>query len=143
MSPTASTAPRRATGDAGASLITLAPALLVFVTFLLFAVQLLVHLYARSVVVSAAEDGARIAATGRRGTGPDTPSARAAGERQIRQLLGSAGASATIDWSASTDEEAVVRVHADTPHLVSTGFLGPASLDHVDRTARARVERVT
>jgi hypothetical protein len=131
----------RTTGDAGASLITLAPAYLVFVAFLLFAVQLLVHLYATSVVSSAALDGARLVATDRRGEGPVAGAGRARAESHVRRLLGRVGANATFDWSATTGDEVVLRVQVDTPHLIRTDLAG-ASLDHVDRTARAPVERL-
>lgn len=124
-------------GDHGIGVVSSVAALTSFIVLLLFATQLLLSLHARTVVASAAHEGARVAATD-----PASPDARRRGEQQARQLLGAMGASASFDWSRSTDDEVVVRVEVDAPRVIAA-LRDPASRStHVERTARVRVERL-
>ena len=112
-------------------------AVIVFLVFLLFAVQLLVGLYGRSVVTSAAYDGARIVA-GHRTT--DRAGARTRAEDRIRQQIGAMHL--RFDWTGSDDDTIVLRLQADNPRFLFPGFTGPLATDHIDRTVHVRVERV-
>ena len=133
----------RYSGDSGTGLISSVASITVFLTFLLFAVQLLFGLYTRSVVTDVAYDGARQVA-GLRSTpdgGPFAASARARAEARMRQQLGQAGERARYDWSNSDDDTIALRVQIDTPRFIVIGFAGPLAIDHIDRTVRVRIER--
>jgi Flp pilus assembly protein TadG len=131
-------------GDAGAGLIGTAASVTVFLVLLLFAVQILVGLYGRSVVTSAAYDGARSVAGARVDhRDPDAvAAAQATAVDRMRRQLGDVGSRATFDWSASDADTVVLRIQADNPRFSFPGFSGPLATDHIDRTVTARVEQV-
>lgn len=131
-------------GDDGAGLLSGAAGLLVFLGFMLFTTQLLVDLYASSVVTGAAHSGARVVA-GARVDHTDAASldaARSEGERRVRQLLGRHGQGAQLDWSGSTADEIVLRVVVDNPRFALPGVGARLGVDRVDRTVRVRVEEL-
>lgn len=130
--------------DTGTGLIGTTVTVLVFLVFLLFAVQILIGLYGRSVVTSTAYDGARSVAGAR--VVHDDPAAvdgaRAAAVERMRRQLGEVGDRATFDWSSSDGDTVVLRVQADNPRFSLPGFAGPLATDHIDRTVHARIERL-
>jgi hypothetical protein len=126
----------RCRGDAGTGLVANIASVAVFLTFLLFAVQLLVGLYARSMVSGVAYDGARSVA-GFRTT--DRARAEQQAEERMRQQLGRLAV--RFDWGAGTDDTIVLRVWADSPRFLLPGFAGPLATDHIDRQVSVRVER--
>ncbi len=141
--PRISTDPRRRLGgDAGTGLIATFAAVIVFLAFLLFAVQLLVGLYATTAVTSAAFDGARMVAGSR--TDHDDPAAvagsRMAAEIRMRAELGAFGRTVHFDWSGSDDQVVQVRVVGDGPGFLWPGLGDVAGARHIDRTVRVRVE---
>ena len=108
----------------------------VFLVMLLFAVQVLFNLYATSVVTAVSYDAAR------RVAGSDGGADHmAAAEAQARQALGRYERWVQFDWNGTTDEEVVLRVHADNPNVLLPVLAGPGALDQLDRTIRVRVER--
>ena len=109
---------------------------MVFLAFLLFAVQLLVGLYARSMISGVAYDGARSVA-GYRSTDRDRAQVQA--EARMRQEVGDLALA--FDWSASTADAVVLRVQADSPRFLLPGIAGPLATDHIDRQVSVRVER--
>ena len=113
-------------------------AIFVFLVFLLFAVQLLVGLWGRSVVTAAAYDGARHVA-GRQGQRNIGAAQQEAVDR-IHQQLGGIGEHANITWRLSADT-VEVRIEADNPRFLSPTIAGPLATDHIDRTVIVRVER--
>jgi hypothetical protein len=134
---------RRCDGEQGTGLIATFAALVVFLAFLLFAVQLLVDLYATSATTSAAFDGARVVA-GSRADHAD-PAALAAAERaaeaRVRSELGAFGRAVTFDWSGTDADSVQLRVKGDAPRFLWPGLQHALGVDHVDRTVRVRVER--
>lgn len=108
----------------------------VFLVMLLFAVQVLFNLYAASVVTAVSYDAARRVAGSDGG-----PTYIAEAEEQARQALGGYASRVTFDWSASNDEEVVLRVQSDNPSILLPVAAGPAAFDRLDRTIRVRVER--
>jgi hypothetical protein len=114
-------------------------AIFVFLVFLLFAVQLLVGLWGRSVVTTAAYDGARHVA-GRQGQRDQDNAIRQA-ESRIRQQLGAIGNTADITWPQRGPEVIEVRVQADNPRFLSSAIAGPLATDHIDRRVIVRVEK--
>ena len=108
----------------------------VFLVMLLFAVQVLFNLYAASVVTAVSYDAARRVAGGDGG-----PSYIAEAEDQARQALGRYASRVTFDWSATSDDEVVLRVQSDNPRVLLPVTAGPAAFDRLDRTIRVRVER--
>ncbi len=145
MNPRPSADPRsgrRCAGDRGTGLIASFAAVVVFLAFLLFAVQLLVGLYATTSVTSAAFDGARLVAGDQvdHADPVDEADARMAGDARIRSELGAFGRTAEIDWSASTDQEIVVRVQGDAPRFLFPGLQHALGTGHIDRTVEVRVE---
>lgn len=138
-------APRapRLVGEAGSSLISTWAGVLVFLAFLLLAVQVLTGLHARSFLTAAMSDRARRVAGDR--VDHDDPAALAAAlteaEADLRRDLGALGDDAWIDWSGSDAEQIVLHVRLDTPRFGFPGLAGPLVTDHIDRTVRVRVER--
>ena len=129
-------------GDRGTGLIGTIGAVLVFLAFPLFAVQLMTNLYATSAATSAAFDGARLVAGHR--ARPDDPiasaQARARAEARVRSELGRFGAQVTLDWSASDDEMVALRIEGPAPRFLLPGLGRPLGFDHIDRTVRVRRE---
>jgi hypothetical protein len=122
---------RRGEDDSGAGLIGLVGSVLVFLVFLLLATQLLVGLYARSVVAGAAFDGAQYVA---RHQGAGDAGARQTVQTEVGATLVSAGVS-------RRDAEGVeYTVVVSAPRFLSKAWL-PGSADTITRTARARIER--
>ena len=119
-------------------------ALVVFLALLLFAVQLLMNLYARSVVTSAAHEAARMVAAG--DVDHESPSAvalaRSRGERRARQLLGRYGDTVRMDWAGTDATTVVLRVETEAPRFLLPGLGGALGPTHIHRTVRARVERL-
>ncbi len=130
--------------DEGTGLLALSAGVLVFLAFLLFAMQLLVGLHARTSVNTAAFDGARMVATAPidHADPSQLRAAEARAEQRVRQLLGRLGTSATIDWSGSTPEAIAMRVQVDPPRFLLPGLSSTISAGHLDQTARVRVEQV-
>jgi hypothetical protein len=116
-------------GERGAGTIATLTGAVVFLAFVLFAVQLCLHLYASSTVGAVTADAAVLVARG----GAD----EAAAEARARDLLGEVGERASFDWSASTAEVVVLHVTAPSRHVLAV-----PGLDEVDRTVRVRREAV-
>jgi Flp pilus assembly protein TadG len=133
---------RRGRGDGGTGMLTAALALLLFLVFLLFAVQLLVNLYDSSVVTGAAYDGARVVASHTVDHSDPTQVERAEdrAEQKMRSRLGPQGQRASFDWSGSDADQIAVRVQLDTPRFSLGGFGRSIPFNHIDRTAHVRVE---
>jgi hypothetical protein len=114
----------------------------VFLAFMLLAVQLLLGLFTRSIVTSAAYEAARLVASHDvdHADPVAVANARARGERRARQLLGRAGDDLRLDWSGTNADTVVLRVQAPTPRVFLPGLQARLGLDHVDRTVRVRVE---
>jgi len=108
----------------------------VFLSLLLFAVQVLYNLYATSVVTSVAFDAARrVAAAEGGGTAAVAPAETAA-----REALGEYGDRVAFEWSLDGDVVAL-RVQAQNPGFLLPVHAGPVAFGDIDRTVRVRVER--
>lgn len=117
---------------------------IVFLAFLLFAVHLVISLYATTTVTSSAYDAARAVASA--DIDHDDPAAIAAAQRQaeldMRANLGDyAERVEPFDWSGTDGDVVRLRIRADNPSFLiyATGGLG---YDTIDRTVSVRVERV-
>lgn len=122
--------------DAGAGLVGTLAGVAVFLVLLLFAVQVLLNLYATSVVTAAAFDAAReVAAAG------GDRRAVAAAEAKAREVLGRYASAVTFEWTVPAGEDVVVRVRAENRLFAFPG-LSIEPLQVVDRTVRARIECV-
>jgi len=135
--------PRRLTQpDRGAGLIGIIAGVSVFLAFLLFAVQLLINLYATSSVTDAAWDGAREVAGAR--IDHHDPSTLAAAETQaevrMRAELGRFAQRVVFDWTGTDAASVSVRVRGTTPRFGLPGLSGPLGFDTIDRTVLVRVE---
>lgn len=130
--------------DRGAGLLGTTLGFVVFLAFCLFAVHLLLRLHAATVVSSAALDGARHVASATVDHTDDraVASARTEADAEVRALLGQVGGSATLDWSASTGDEVVLRVVVPVPDVLPGGLDAELPFDVIDRTARVRVEEL-
>jgi hypothetical protein len=128
--------------EEGAGLVATLVGVIVFLTLLLFGAQLLLGLYARSVVTAAAFDAARIAAGAASdvdGNGVPDDIALAAAEDHARRLLGRFGRDrARFDWGIDADR-LELRVRAASPRLL--GALATGAIGEIDRTVRVRLER--
>lgn len=108
----------------------------VFLLLMLFAVQVLVGLYASSVVNAATYDAAKAVA----GSGGGDAAVSGA-EANARSQLGDYGKKVTFDWSGSTPDFVKLRARAPRPSLLSTVLTGPV-LGDIVRTVTVRVEKV-
>lgn len=120
--------------ERGAGLIGTLAGVTVFLVLLLFAVQVLFNLYAKSVITGAAFDAARMVAS----EGGDIAAVEPA-EAHARDVLGRYGRRVEFDWSRSTANDVVLRVRAEN-RMFSFAGVGIDALQTVDRTVRARVE---
>ena len=127
---------RRLGEETGAGLISSVAGVTVFLAFLLFAAQVLTHLFATSFVNAAAFDAARIA------SGSSAVSEDAA-EAHGRSVLGSF-ASRVSSFDVEIGEEAVrVRVQARSPALLPATFGRVAGTSSIDRSVTLRREAPT
>jgi len=131
--------PRR--GERGTGLLATSVAVLVFLVFLLFAVQVVLRLSATSTADAALHDAARRVAAVE--VDHDDPRAVAAATRsaeaQLRDLLGPMGRTAEIGWEVDRER---VRLHlvADAPGVLPAGLADTAGLRRIDRTVVVQVE---
>lgn len=128
-------------GDRGAGLLSTAAGVVVFLVFLLFAVQLLFGLYAASTVTAVANDAAvRAASAGA------PPLERI--EADARRNLGEVGAAASFTWSTEdadgdgVDDTVVLEVVARPPRFVPPSIGGAIGVDEIRRAVRVRLEQV-
>jgi Flp pilus assembly protein TadG len=116
----------------GSSPITAVFGVAIFLGFLFFAVQVLVHLYATSAVTAAAFDVTRAVAA-------DGGIGRAEAEQNARDLLGEYGASVRFRWS-ETPDEVVLRVTGPTPAPLIQTVARLGAFDGIEREVRVRKE---
>lgn len=119
--------------DRGAGLFSAAFGLVIFLAFLMLAVQVLVSLYATSVVTGAAYDAARYAArTGDAGTA----------EARFARSVGGADVSASISVidGANGPDQVVVTVTGKAPTFLAGRFAANLPFGTIDRTIRIRGE---
>lgn len=133
----------RCRDDRGAGLIGLIGSVVVFLALMLFAVQILVNLYATSVATGAAYEGARQVAGARidHSDPGAVDEARSRAEDHVRNLLGRAGDEAIVDWSRSTDDEVALRIQIQPPRFGWPGIGARTGFGRIDRTVRVRVEQ--
>ncbi|MEO6989595.1 MAG: hypothetical protein ABI239_13225 [Aquihabitans sp.] len=128
-------------GEAGTGLIGSAAGVAAFVLFLLFAVQLIVNLYATSTVTAAGYDAARsVASANVDHSDPQSVAvAQREAERHLRDLLGDMGQSAQLSWSTDGNQ---IRLHVvvDSPGILPSSVRDTTSLRHIDRTFVVRIE---
>lgn len=112
----------------------------VFVLLMLFAVQVLVGLYATSVVTAATYDAAKAVAGA--DAGP-SPAVLADAERNAAAQLGSYGAGVRFTWDAPPTGEVVrLTARAPRPTFLPRALTGAVGLDDIVRTVQVRRERV-
>ncbi len=110
--------------------------MLIFLLLLLFATQVLLGLYASTVVTSAGYDAARQVAGARTAIDEATlDGATAAGRRSI----GALGRNARFDWHGTDEEVVRLRVDVERPHLLPAALV-PGGAD-ISRTLTVRRER--
>lgn len=130
-------------GERGAGVIGTLLGAGVFVALLLFAVQVLVGLYATTVVTAATYDAAKSVAGS--DAGP-TPSAMADAERTAQAQLGAYGDRVRFTWATAHHggRPDVVRLtaRAPRPSFLPRALLGAVGPGDIERTVRVRVERV-
>ncbi len=115
---------------------------MVFLLFLLLAVQVIYSLYATSWVTAASYDGARIAAGADLTEHPDA--ARAAAEAHVVEVLGDYGRNHLLpfEWRQDEDDQyEILIVRARNPSFLPRYLRAPLGLDDIERKARVRRER--
>ena len=125
--------------DRGTGLLSTSFGVGVFLVFVLFAVQLLINLYATSVVTSATFDAARRLAT--RGSHPPTQAEQDAAVQLARDELGRYGRDAQFTWGLDDPDVVALHVHVVNPRLLGPGIDQLVGLDTIDRTVVVRVEQ--
>jgi hypothetical protein len=132
---------RASSADRGTGLISTAAGVVVFLVFLLFAVQLLFGLYAASTVNAVANDAAVQAA------GAGAPPLEVI-EAQARESLGEVGDTASFQWAADDGDgdgepdTIVLEVVVRPPRFIPSSIGGAIGLDEIRRTVRVRLEEV-
>ena len=113
---------------------------LVFLTLLLVAVQILYGLYATSMVTAAAHEAAHEVASVDHLI--DRCSAIGPAEARLRDRLGdyADAADLTLDWTCSDAAAVRLRVRATHPGLLPGRLAGLSPLAELDRTITVRVE---
>lgn len=127
------------TSDEGSSGITAVFGVGIFLTFLLFTVQVMLHLYATSVISAAAFDGAR-------GLASEDASSCAEARSAARSLLGDYGQDPALTFPVCGLEDggdvAVFSVRAPSPAPLVDGFFRASfGLGDIEREARVRTEQ--
>lgn len=109
-----------------------------FLALLLFAVQVLVGLYATSVVTAATYDAAKVVAGADQG---DSAAGRAQAERRARGQLGRYGERTAFRWDNDAD---TVRLHVQAPRptVLPRALVTSVGLGEIERSVRVRFERV-
>lgn len=125
---------RRLHDDAGAGLVSSLAGILAFLAFLLFAAQILVHLFATSYVNAAAFDAARLVSGG-----GDVSSAQA--REHGLGVLGSFADRVSAFDVVVGEEQVTVRVRAASPALLPATFGRVTGTASIDRTVTLRRER--
>lgn len=95
--------------EAGTGIISAVFGVAIFLVFVLFASQVLLNLYTRSVVTSAATRGAEVVAAANGG-----PSAEPLADATVERLLGQDASRATLTWQVTSTEVALT-VRLTTP----------------------------
>ena len=127
------------TVDRGTGLIATLVGSLVFLLFLLFAVQVLIGLYARSVVTAAAYDAARaVAGGGAFGDAGGQEANVAAAEATARSRLGGISSRVAFTWQEVSSDRVVLEMRLVTPEFLPIRL---APLAVIDRTVIVRTER--
>lgn len=132
----------RARADRGAGLLSTSFGVGTFLVFVLFSVQLLINLYAASVVTSAAYEAARQVALG--GSQPPSRAEQDTAAERARWMLGRYGRDALFDWSFDDPVNPNVvklRVRVATPRVLGPGVDQLVGLDVIDRTVVVRLEK--
>lgn len=135
--------PLRLRGDGGAGLIGTIAGVVVFLMFLLFAVQLLFGLYSSSTITATAYDTAQRAAG--RGASRSAAALTTYAE-DARRTLGQMGEDATFTWDLpDTDgdgepDTVVLELVATPPRFVPRSIGGMIGFEEVRRTVRVRIE---
>jgi hypothetical protein len=124
--------------ERGSGLVGTIGGLAMFAVLLMFAVNLLTHLYYTSTVTAVTFDAARTVAGAESMT---DGSARASAATTARALLGGVGEDTRFDWSGSTADAVRLRVDAPTPHLLPSSVLRRLGIDRIRRTVVVRAER--
>ena len=120
--------PPGARADDGAGIISSIVGLVVFLGFLLFAVQLALNLYAVSLVNASAYDAARVAAADNGGI--------AAGHQRLQALVGNA---VTASWT-DHPEHVTLRVSGENPTVLPSSVAGVLPFTSYERTVTVRKE---
>lgn len=110
----------------------------VFLLFVLFAVQVLYGLYATSVVSAIAFDAAKVVAGADHGRGA---AALDRAEAAARSKLGPYARDVAFAWRVD-DESVRLTVQAVRPSFLPRALTGPVGLDDIERTVRVRTERL-
>jgi hypothetical protein len=69
------------------------------------------------------------------------PPAQAEAEARARGMLGRFGQQVSFDWSATSEDDVVLRVRGSVPRVLLPVQRGPVAFGEIDRTVRVRVER--
>lgn len=123
------------TADSGTAIIGTILGATIVLLLLLFAVQVIVHLYATSVVTSAAFDAAQMVAT----SPGDQPAQELLAERDARRRLGSLGdpQRARFTWLEADGQQVVLRVQSESPQFIGL----PEAFREITKTVTVRTER--
>ncbi len=123
--------------EEGAGVVSTVAGVTVFLLLLLLSVQVLVGLYATSVVTAATYDAAKVLAGADEG---DSAVGRAVAEAGARGQLGRYGDRTAFRWDNDAE---LVRLHVQAPRptLLPRSLVSGVGLSDIERTVTVRVER--
>jgi Flp pilus assembly protein TadG len=125
--------------ERGAGLIATFSGLLVVLVLLLFAVEVLVGLYAGTALTGATHAAARqVASDPRVRSGADPAGAVQEAEAELRDALGGTGGATEVRWSVDADQ-VVVQARQQRPGFLPVSWR-TTDPRWIDRTVRVRVE---
>lgn len=133
----------RSRSQAGTALVGTVAGVAVFIILLLFAVQLLVNLYATTTVTAAGLDAARLAASkdvDHTDAGA-VAAARTRAEARFRSLMGEAAEGAVLTWADDADSVRL-SVALDTPTILPRSLGGIVAFGRIERTFEVHVEEL-
>jgi hypothetical protein len=134
----------RAPHSRGTGAVSTVAGVAAFLLFLLFAVQLLVNLYAASAVTAAGFDAARTVASRHvdHGDPASVLAAQQVADGRFRSLLGRSADTAELRWSV--DQERVrLHVRVEAPAVLPTSLGHRVAFGRIERTFEVRVEALT
>lgn len=131
---------REALSERGTGIIASVFGVVIFLVFMLLAVQVAFVLYARSSIQAAAYDAARVVSGSDAATN-GLAAAETAADSRLQASLGGYAARSTVIWDV-TKNQVGLTVSLRTPSLLPAALMAPLGMDSITKTVMLRREYV-